>query len=131
MTETVKKRRRWPWVVLAALLLIGGPIAWRFRPLNAKERALVGTWKSYRETVTFLPDRRILGGGNDVGSWSAAERTLYVRQPIPFEVISDVPWRIGLPVYFRMLFIPTSHEIVRDGPDRFWWAGEEYVRVQE
>ena len=45
MPESIRTRRRWPWVVLAtAILLIGGRVAWRFRPLNATERALVGRW---------------------------------------------------------------------------------------
>lgn len=45
MTETVKRRHRWAWLVLAAvLLLVGGRVAWRSRPLNAIERRLVGDW---------------------------------------------------------------------------------------
>ncbi len=47
MTESVKKRRRWPWLVLASVLLmvVGGfPFTSRYRPLSHTERRLVGVW---------------------------------------------------------------------------------------
>lgn len=50
MPETVRTRRRWLWMVLAALVLVGGPLGWRFRPMNGAERQLVGTWEESPET---------------------------------------------------------------------------------
>lgn len=46
MIERVKGRRRWPWLILvAALLVLGGPILWKYRPLNAEEQRLIGMWR--------------------------------------------------------------------------------------
>lgn len=61
MSGTRKKRRRWPWILLAAVVLFAGPpLAWRYRPLNATERGLVGTWITPQtdEIYVFTPDRR-------------------------------------------------------------------------
>jgi len=62
MTETVKKRCRWPWVIgTVALALIGGPIAWEFRPLSATEKRLVGDWYDPIQPeagIRFYGDRR-------------------------------------------------------------------------
>lgn len=63
MSDIVKRRHRWPWAILAVLLLLaGGPIAWRFRPLNAAETALVGEWRPElgvdRHEFLFTSDRR-------------------------------------------------------------------------
>lgn len=93
MSESVKKRRRWPWVVLAAvLLLFGGPIAWSFRPLTAVERSLIGTWTSagvrgsttssqLPKSLRFMPNRRwsvrmAQGEFREIGSWDAGPTDL-------------------------------------------------------
>lgn len=85
MTETVRKRRRWPWMALAVvLLLVGGPIAWRFRPLNANELRLIGPWHEYlgHQQFRLTSDRRftiqerVASNNGDIiiltrsGSWS-------------------------------------------------------------
>lgn len=47
MSEIVPRRRRWPYVVVLLILVVGGfPFAWRYRPLNSTERRLVGGWSS-------------------------------------------------------------------------------------
>jgi len=92
MHEIVKKRRRWPWVILGSLLLlIGGAIAWQFRPsfrpLNAFELSLLGTWRSsdqlrIADEFVFTADRRfVLVNGHVVGvepqgRWAASPGTL-------------------------------------------------------
>jgi hypothetical protein len=92
MTETAKKSRRWPWLVLiAALLLTGAAVTWqfrpRFRPLNAFELSLLGTWRSSDELrladeFVLTADRRfVLVNGNVIGSepkgrWAASPGTL-------------------------------------------------------
>lgn len=69
MPEIPIRRRRWPlWLLAVVLLLIAGPIAWRWRPLNATERALLGTWRIAQPNVsgaafssldtTYTADRR-------------------------------------------------------------------------
>jgi len=100
MAETVKRRRRWPWGLLAALvLLIGCPVARRLRPLNAEERAVVGVWVAGRDPVrgidrheltlsssrSFL--RRYLHNDGSVteetGSWHIDGRTLVISFQLP------------------------------------------------
>jgi hypothetical protein len=92
MTETANKRRRWPWVILGSLLLlIGGAIAWQlrpgFRPLNAFEVSLLGTWRSSDEMrlfdeIALTADRRFVlvkghvSGAKPNGRWAASSGTL-------------------------------------------------------
>ncbi len=61
MSGTPMKRRRWPWIMLAAVVLFASPpLAWQYRPLNATERRLVGTWITPQtdEIYVFTSDRR-------------------------------------------------------------------------
>ena len=92
MTETAKKSRRWPWLVLiAALLLTGAAVTWqfrpRFRPLNAFELSLVGTWRCSADLrlakeVVLTADRRFafvngpVTGAEPKGRWAASPGTL-------------------------------------------------------
>lgn len=88
MTENVKKRRRWPWLILAAtLILVCGPTVWRLRPLNATERRLVGSWSPEHDSrlgvFTFRADRAFCwthpnGFVAAKGSWSASARSLVI-----------------------------------------------------
>jgi len=93
MSESVKKRRRWPWAILVAvLLLFSGPVAWSFRPLNATERALIGTWRlnAYNGTSSshrrcFRADRTfeeiVCSNGQTsttTGSWTASPESIRV-----------------------------------------------------
>lgn len=90
MMETVKRRRRWPWLILTVVLIaIGGPLAWRYRPLNAEEKRLVGTWSSLPpyegaaiRTYHFADSRRYTEGyvfGPVVGEWSMSRGVLTFR----------------------------------------------------
>lgn len=86
MTETVKRRRRWPWVVLTTVLIaVAWPLAWRYRPLNAEEQRLVGTWRSLPaydgaaiRTYQFTNSRRYSrytesGFFEDSGTWQMSK----------------------------------------------------------
>lgn len=87
MAEIAKGRRRWPWWILAVvvLLLFGGPFAWRFRPLNAAERRMLGTWvdAEFPDTrFTFRPDRTSTRPGCDpapdvLGIWMCSQDRLF------------------------------------------------------
>lgn len=87
MTETAKKRCRWPWFVLAAvLLLVAGTLAWQFRPLNATEQKLVGAWlcKFRGQTYRFAENRRYQFIDSELdatqeGSWKATDSSLVLR----------------------------------------------------
>lgn len=58
MSERTKKRRGWKLGIASiGLLLVAGWCGWQFRPLNATERKLVGTWTVTREPLV-LPDAR-------------------------------------------------------------------------
>lgn len=91
MNETVKRRRRWPWGLAAVVLIVvGGPLAWRFRPLNQTERSIIGTWRcdNVHEVIyqTYTTDRRLTIRTESLstsdtetatGRWYAADGVLY------------------------------------------------------
>lgn len=103
----IAKRRRWPWVVLAALLIVGGgPIAWRLRPLNAEERSVIGIWRCRVPhapstfTITFTDDRRyLLVRGNfqdtEEGNWFLSGDRLTCSAKIPGPLFHRFDWSVG------------------------------------
>ncbi len=112
MSGTIPKRRRWPWIILAAVLLfVGGPVAWQYRPLNATEKALVGVWRGGWPTITeltFSPDRRyrrLIVRNQDRwplsgGAWHAADQQISMKQT--FQERPDPPAFLArLERYFR------------------------------
>lgn len=119
MTETVKKRRRrWPWVVLAAVLLLAlGPKAWQLRPLNATERQLVGKWGHDPDHVVwdFHADRHAIGLGFR-GTWSASSDVVTLRR-YQFDIqAEDLLHR--LTIFYRRLRYPVRNRLTFEGPDR-------------
>lgn len=118
MSEIVKKRRRWPWAVLAAVLfLVVGPIAWQFRPLNATERQLVGRWGHDPDHVIwhFHADRHATGLGFR-GTWSASPDTVTLRR-YPFDTQRE-ELKNRLIMCFRRLRYPVRNGLEFEGPDR-------------
>lgn len=136
MTETVKKRRRWPWVVLSAILVLtAGAMAWHFRPLNTAEKALVGSWRppgALSDTeYRFDADRRCFFGGNYYGRWSASKDTVFVGAPVPFKVLARAPWHFRLAMYFESLVTPHAISINWDGENRVFIGQRLYARVRD
>jgi len=150
MTETGRRRRRWPWVVLAVvLLLVGGPIAWRFRPLNATERKLVGIWASASSPVQKMRFTAARGFGNnlqntasldsgkecpsshftDFGTWTAdsTEVTLDVQpiQPGPLDE------RVLIWFMRAFGFARAKIPITFEDADHLSFDDEPFVRVPE
>lgn len=82
----VRKPRRWPWGVLVVLALsVGGPIAWRFRPLNAIEKTLVGRWQLLADGSAYELDARrryLHPGTGGRGSWSASQGRIVFRSDL-------------------------------------------------
>ena len=91
--------RWWQWLVAAVVLLGGVRVAWHFRPLNAMERRLIGTWDirnhQWDGFMTFTEDRRFAfrfrGRSPEagweipdmVGSWSVRGKSLYYTYDSP------------------------------------------------
>lgn len=161
MSEPPKKRRRWPWVILASvLLLIGAPIAWRLRPLNTTERTLLGRWKSLDGLSAFQlsPDRRFSWESVDqrfVHELSATHRT----QPLLFHMVdsrfltmegdwsasrSSLSFRDDVDsddfVFlswlnriraYAVVSVSSTADVYWHDPDRFELCGQEFVRAQD
>lgn len=153
MSETVTRRRRWPWVVLAVLLLlVAGPLAWKYRPLNATERKLVGVWavaSKPEQKIRFSPSRRIgnnmhsttslatgvetteFGDFQDFGTWAASSDGVRF-DPDP-EFMPPQPWSERVQVVFLRLFgIEDDRLPIRfDGKDHLVFEGDVLMRVPE
>lgn len=145
MSDTLKKRRRWPTIVLVVvLLLLGGAISWRLRALNSTERALVGTWRlaspyDGRYTRRFRPDRTYedvieTPGGTytTTGTWTASSTSMRMHD---IEYSANTPPSLPRP-WNQRLWIALGLGVrlpgVRfDGPDRFRHGDAEFVRVPE
>lgn len=134
MTETVKRRRRWPWGVFATiLLLIVGAVGWAFRPLNATEKALIGRWRMTDAAVDGAaesrPDRRCQLRGFPAGTWRTSGTRLFIRFPLPLNDLAGRPWSQRVGRYLEALLSEASSEVTWDGPDKFGWGGNEFVRI--
>lgn len=138
MIETVQKRRRWPWIVLAVcLLLAAGQTAWHLRPLTATEHALLGRWRSETYGVEYdlsAPHRfrasytSLSPGGPPIeGAWSADEGTIQFR-----EIPAGEPLRGRIRRWWAVARSgPKANKIKFDGADAFWMDGIQYVRVAD
>ena len=86
-TNQTPRRRRWPWIVLAGLLIVvGTPLAWMYRPLNGSERRLAGSWRTDRASLELGANRRfqyiaLPGAPPMVGTWSASGDHLILARP--------------------------------------------------
>ena len=110
MSETVKKERRWPWVLLLVgiLLFLGLFIPWPHRSLNRAETRLIGLWgmessggrerllyhfENDRTFTAFYEHRiplssgvtRITRGTFGEGTWSCSDKLLTLRKTNPWE----------------------------------------------
>lgn len=92
MSDGVAKGRRWIlWLLAVAGLLIGTPVAWRYRPMSETERLLVGTWAygtgQDRGRIEFTRGRRVVamgGGQKTLGAWHTSDGKLFVSYDLPF-----------------------------------------------
>ena len=110
MTSSSHRRGRW-WrgIVAAVVLLAVVPIAWHFRPLNAMEKRLVGTWDIRDDRwdgfITFTEERRFTflfrsrspETGWDIpdiaGSWRASGSRLRYTYDSPTRNLWSFLWR--------------------------------------
>lgn len=139
MTEIARKRRTWPWGLLAAALFIFIALAaWQYRPLNPTERQLVGTWQeigSLESRLRYFPDRRfcsyaVYGKGEfDVGalgSWSCTDSSLIYRTE------AGPVWSWSSPVWsLRRLFLSDTLNLRFDENGHIWIGPVELVQVPD
>lgn len=101
MSATHRRLRWWQWLGVAVLLIVTAQVAWRYRPLSAMERRLLGTWDirsgAFDGFITFTADRRFtfLFRGRSptvgieipdiAGSWSASEPRLRYTYDSPYK----------------------------------------------
>ena len=132
MTETTKRRRRWPWLVLAVgMLLVGGQLAWRFRPLNATEKLLVGKWGGTNPDVVvyhFHRDRRFTSLTTS-GSWRASPGLLTLERD-PFDSQGH-PLQDRLEICFRRILHPRQCTLKFDGPDQLFQNRLRLQRIRD
>lgn len=136
MTGTAEKRRRWPWAVLAlGLILAGGPLAWRFRPMNSTETALVGrwTWTKYGNTCDFEANRRYTlkrqGFAALTGRWSASASSIRLSPDA-----AGSPGLLSRQTLRRaqsLLFPPSGIPLRMDGPNHVWFGDSKLDRVTD
>ena len=122
MTETAKRRRRWPWIVLAGvLILIAGALAWPFRPLNPTEQQLVGRWLYGSEVhIQFDANRRYhvpmfttKSGISELtfqerGNWTASDGQVTLFYDALDE---NLPWRVRASNFVRDVIRP-PHAVI-------------------
>lgn len=135
--EVPKKRRRWRWIALALLmLLVGGPIAWRFRPLNEHERQVLGKYevqfspqirtgevpKWVLENLALSADRRYVHnffGRNpryeEHGSWEA-ERDVVILIP-DLQPSTGTRWHSHVRRYVDWMLTPRRRVFRREGDE--------------
>ena len=95
MLDHIRARRRWILFGTAVLLLmLGAPWAWRYRPMSARERALLGTWRlssmspSLCDEFTFTRDRcftarSVKSGWEVTGTWRGSANEVLMFTPYP------------------------------------------------
>ena len=135
MTETVRKRRRWPWAFLAVgLVLVAACLGWHFRPLTPAERKLVGRWETaiVSELYEFRSDRVLLIDGRPTATWSASEHSLTIRSSVlPFRY-SSRSWPVRVGKRIQQLLLPNTRSATWEGPDRLLVGGViEFNRVPD
>lgn len=148
MNPVARKNRRWRWGLLApALLVIAGPIAGRWRPLNATERTLVGTWSSGvpGTKLQFSPDRRVDGEfylkANRLGepfalfvnggTWSVAGDSIRIHRPR--SVLSGIR-QSGFLSFLQSLATGSHLDVLTlrvEGPDQVAIEGQSLGRLPE
>ena len=134
MSDPAMKRRRWRNALVAIVLaIVGGGVAWIFRPLTETERALIGTWSAPWGEITFQANRRYrltegvpATGPASGGSWSAGSNRLSICP----DVNTPLQWNTLL--FHARVFLssaertgtgtltfagPDSLESLPDGPD--------------
>jgi hypothetical protein len=143
------KIRRRHLVLLAVVLLIGAPIAWRYRPLNETERKLIGFWRdpnvlnvSAISLFHLTEDRRVDAAYGVRGSWSASRNQITVRFPRYATtgsslsmVINNSLASIGLRTVTETLTVefPAPHQVTIGGKTyvRSLQSWEEYTAPTE
>jgi hypothetical protein len=129
------KLRRRHFVLLAVALLIGAPIAWRYRPLNETERKLVGTWSFLTSELTFNDDRTFdenFGEANFSlvdGTWSATSDQIKFRtKNLDLGGTGFRSMIANLSAGLGFLSTHESTPIEFDGPDCLIFGGVEMKR---
>ncbi len=125
-------------MLAAVVLLIGGPVAWSYRPLNSVERAVVGRWwdRDYRGMIELGADRRFQANVSSArlslreGSWRASGTSIDLSEDRPDLIRGSLPWTMRLRSYLSSFSTPPT-QLRLDGPDRLWLADEDFDRLHD
>ena len=140
--RAMTKLRRWVFVIVCGLLLLGGTVVWRRDQLNPIERRLVGTWRMQQVDFDcrfqFEPDRtyvQTFGSGPTrdaiAGFWGATPATFRLRNDGTAPQGTSRVWR-RLALAVSLWGLEESKLPLRwDGENRCWIDGMEYVRAAE
>lgn len=151
MSKTPGKRSHWPWwILLATIAVMAAPVAWRYRPLNATERLLVGTWLDKDDVrTTFSEQRRFveplciaissgsgdhripMDGFTSEGAWSASGGQL-TMQSDPYEPDGPLHSRVA---EYVLRWIGRDNKVVQplrfDGDDQVWIGKVRMKRIRD
>lgn len=143
---SLSRRHRFWGILAVGLLLVAAPLAWRYRPLNASERRLIGEWRYYpaspdqnKESLRFRRDRTLAWNSgrfddstefedrNDADSW-AFWNCQNGRLTVWFTHVRPISWDWSSPLRTLRNHVPgRESDVAVDG--KFEFLSEEEFSI--